>query len=189
MPKKSVKRNKINNYKFNVVEFIIRYILLIFLGIGNLFIIYYLFTPLTVYPVHWILNLFYKAIFNPFSRTIFIGNYQIELINACIAGAAYYLLLILNLSTKMASKQRVYSLIYSILALLALNIARIVILSVLLVNDFLFFDFTHKLFWYALSIVFVIAIWFSSVYFFKIKNIPVYSDLRNLLGLIKVIRK
>ncbi len=184
MVKKKSERSKSNNKpNFNIVNFTIRYIFLILFGIGNLFIIYFIFTPLTIYPVHWILNLFYKAIFNPFSRTIFIGNYQIELINACIAGAAYYLLLILNLSTKMASKQRVYSLIYSILALLALNIARIVILSFLLINNFLFFDFTHKLFWYVLSIIFVIAIWFSSVYLFKIKNVPIYSDFKNLLQL------
>ena len=84
MAKKKVKKASVN-----VVNLFIRYILLVLFGIGNLFIIYFIFTPLTVYPVYWILDLFYKIIFNPFSKTIFIGNYQIELINACIAGAAY----------------------------------------------------------------------------------------------------
>ncbi|MBI2628578.1 pacearchaeosortase [Candidatus Pacearchaeota archaeon] len=186
MLKKRAKRAKPNNKtKFSIVSFAIRYILLILFGIGNLFIIYFILTPLTIYPVYWILDLFYKVIFNPFSKTIFIGKYQIELINACIAGAAYYLLLILNLSTKMNARKRIYSLIYSILALLILNILRVIILSVLFVNDFLFFDFTHKVFWYALSIVFVIAIWFSSVYLFRIRNIPIYSDFKNLIQLIR----
>src|SRR3989344_8545408 len=137
MVKKRPKGAKPNSKtRFSIISFAIRYILLILLGIGNLFIICLIFTPLTIYPVHWILDLFYKAIFNPFSKTIFIGNYQIELINACIAGAAYYLLLILNLSTKMNAKQRVYSLSYSIIILLILNILRIVILSMLLLNDY-----------------------------------------------------
>ncbi|MBS3091943.1 pacearchaeosortase [Candidatus Pacearchaeota archaeon] len=180
MAKKKVKKASVN-----VVNLFIRYILLVLFGIGNLFIIYFIFTPLTVYPVYWILDLFYKIIFNPFSKTIFIGNYQIELINACIAGAAYYLLLILNLSTKMNAKQRVYSLSYSIIILLILNILRIVILSMLLLNDSLLFDFTHKLLWYALSIIFVIAIWFSSVYLFKIKNTPIYSDFKDIMKLVR----
>ena len=187
MKRKRVKGAKLNN-KFNLANFnikglITRYLILLLLGLGNLFIIYLIFTPLTIYPVYWILDLFYKVIFNPFSKNIFIGNYQIELIKACIAGAAYYLLLILNLSTKMNLKKRIYSLVYSMLSLFFLNILRIVILSVLFVNNFLFFNFTHKVFWYGLSIVFVVAIWFSEVYFFKIKDIPVYSDFKNLLQL------
>ena len=42
------------------------------------------------------------------------------------------------------------------------------------------FDFTLKIFWYLISIVFVIGIWFAEIRIFRIKKIPFYSDLRDL---------
>ena len=39
------------------------------------------------------------------------------------------------------------------------------------------FDITHKIFWYSLSILFVVGIWFLEVKLFKIKSIPFYSDI------------
>jgi hypothetical protein len=43
-----------------------------------------------------------------------------------------------------------------------------------------FFDITHRIFWYALSTIFVAAIWFLEVYKFGIKEIPLYSDIKFL---------
>ena len=45
---------------------------------------------------------------------------------------------------------------------------------------FSFFDITHKVFWYFISTIFVVGIWFIEIKIFKIKEIPFYSDL-NLL--------
>jgi len=165
---------------FNIL---IRYILLIFLGLGNLTIFYLVFTPLTIYPVYALLSFFYEVSLS--GSFLFVQGHIIELIRACIAGSAYYLLLILNLTTTMPLKTRIWAILSSFLALLIVNILRIFILSIMFVESFVLFDLTHKLFWYALSIVFVIAIWFSEVKLFKIKNIPVYSDLLLIKKLMK----
>ncbi|MFA5992174.1 MAG: pacearchaeosortase [Candidatus Pacearchaeota archaeon] len=171
--------------KFSVVDLLVRYVIVLVSGLGGLFIFYAVFTPLTIYPVYAVLKICFGAILSA-PTLIDIGNIHIELIEACIAGSAYYLLFILNLLTNMPLKKRIYSLVYSMLALLVLNILRILLLSVMLVQDLPYFDVTHKFFWYFLSTVFVVAIWFSSVWLFKIKEIPVYTDLRELINIIKL---
>ena len=60
----------------------------------------------------------------------------------------------------------------------ALNILRIFFLSILTINNSQFFDFAHKLFWYLLSTIFVIGIWFLTIKIFKIKSIPGYTDIK-----------
>jgi len=105
----------------------------------------------------------------------------IEFIDACIAGSAYYLLLILNLSTPgIALKKRAKLILISFGALLALNILRIFILILIFMFGYAFFDITHLLFWYFLSIIFVVIVWFAEVKYFKIKEVPFYSDMRFL---------
>lgn len=155
-----------------------RYLLLVIFGIF-LSIFYKILSPLTIYPVSFLLNIFYNVSLT--GNIISIAGLKVEIINACIAGSAYYLLLILNLTTNMKAKQRVYSLLFSFSSLLILNILRIFFLSILYIENFPFFDFTHKLFWYALSIVFVVGIWFLTVKIFRIKNIPIYSDIKAYL--------
>lgn len=156
-----------------------RYLILLAL-VFSLPLIYKIFTPLTIYPSAFLLNFFYDVAVN----NIFIINNEIfiEIIPACVAGSAYLLLLILNLTTPMNIKKRIYSVLFSFLILLILNILRIFTLSVLYYNEFVFFDLTHKLFWYAGSTVFVILIWFFIVKIYNIKDIPVYSDLKSLMG-------
>jgi exosortase/archaeosortase family protein len=119
-----------------------------------------------------------------------IDNFAIEIIGACIAGSAYSLLLILNLSVpNIKIKQRIKLLLFSFSSLLIINILRIFILSVLFVQGISFFDITHKLFWYAGSTIFVVAIWFTGIKLFKIKEIPFYSDIKYLLALRKNTKK
>ena len=177
-----MKENKKERYSISIPDLAIRYLAVLCLGLNSLFIIYYLFTPITFYPVYFILNLFYNASLS--GTAILIGSTKIEIIKACVAGSAIYLLIILNLTTKMNCAKRLASLAYSIACLLILNIARIVILSVMLINNFALFDITHKIFWYVLSTIFVVVIWFSEVKLFKIKNIPVYSDIKSIMKII-----
>ena len=160
---------------------IIRYLLLIPAGLSNLWFFYAIFTPLTIYPVYFLLKLFFNATL--LSNSIILENYlPIEIIEACIAGSAYYLLLILNFATPgLNIKKRLSLLSVSFLALLFVNILRIFILSLLFVSGFSLFDITHELFWYFGSVVFVVGIWFLCVKWFKIKEIPFYSDLSLLL--------
>ena len=162
----------------------LRYVILLGL-IFSLPLIYKIFTPLTLYPVAGLLDLFYESV-SISQNFISIGfDIMIELIPACIAGSAYLLLLILNLSVSMKLKKRIYSILLSFAILLSLNILRIFFLAVLYYNQSLFFNITHKLFWYGLSTLFVVGIWFLMVKIFTIKQIPVYSDFKYLIKGIK----
>jgi exosortase/archaeosortase family protein len=170
--------------KPNLYHIFVRYVILLLLGLGNVALFYFIFSSLTIQPVNFILSLFYDVNLTGIELTI--DNKTIRIIEACIAGAAYYLLTILNLATPMKLKKRFYSLVFSFILLLILNITRIVALSVMFVNNAESFDFTHKLLWYGLSTIFVVGIWFLTVYLFKIKEIPFYTDYKEF---IKVIRK
>ncbi len=179
---------KIGNLKINKINKVylifIRYVILLGL-IFTLPLIYKIFTPLTLYPVVGLLKLIYEQV-NISQDFILIGfNTIIQLIPACIAGSAYLLLLILNLSVSMRLKKRVYSLLLSFILLLVLNILRIFFLSVLYHSGNSFFDITHKLLWYGLSIVFVVGIWFLIVKLFSIKQIPVYTDIKYMLKIVR----
>jgi len=55
-------------------------------------------------------------------------------------------------------------------SLLILNILRIFFLSLMVINDSVWFGITHMFFWYVLSTVFVLGIWFLEVKLFKIKQ-------------------
>ena len=164
-----------------IIDVIIRYSILLVIGILGTPFFYSIFTFLTIEPVYLLLNIF----FNPslISNIITINNLPIEIIGACVAGSAYYLLLILNLSMpKIKLGKRIMLLLFSFSLLLILNILRIFLLSVLYVSQFSLFDIAHKLFWYIGSIIFVVGIWFLSVWIFKIKEIPFYSDIKSLLN-------
>ncbi len=158
-------------------ELIIRYVILILLG-ANLWVFYKIFRPLTIYPVYLILNNIYGASVFDSSIALFgEGVVYVEIIEACIAGAAYYLLLILNLTTCISFMQRIKSILFLFGSFLVLNIIRIVIFAMLFVNGFKYFDLAHKAVWYAGSTIIVVVVWFLNVKFFKIKKIPVYSDI------------
>ena len=171
--------------KNNIVSIALRYAILVIIGIifASTDILYTILHPLTIYPVYFLLNIFYEALIS--NSYIFVQEIAIEIIPACIAVSAYFLLVILNLATPMPIKKRTYSLVFSVLLLLLLNILRIFILSILLINEAVYFDIVHKLLWYVLSIVIVVAVWFFTIYLFKIKDIPGYSDIRFLLESIK----
>lgn len=164
--------------KKQLKDIFVRYLILLLIGLPNLFLFYFLFGPLTIYPVYFILKILFDV--SLYGNILYFADYpSVQIINACIAGAAYYLLLILNLSTpKIKIEKRMKLIFYSFISLLALNISRILILTILFTSKFAFFDLTHKLFWYSLSIVFVVGIWFAQVKIYKIKEIPFYSDLK-----------
>ncbi len=183
-----------------------RYLALIILGLGNLLIFYFIFTPVTFYPVLWMLNAIYGAVistgnttiacsaitavkFLPYiferiaciDTTIIVKGYFASIIPACIAGSAYYLLTILNLTTPMNAKIRAKSLIFILLSFLILNIVRISIFAVLYVEKgYEYFNTAHLAAWYFGSTILVVLLWFANVLIFKIREIPIYSDLKLL---------
>lgn len=167
----------------NILFLFLRYLLIIILGLSNLILIYKIFTPLTIQPVYFILSIFSPVIL--LGNTIIYNSSAIQLIPACIAGSAYYLLIILILSTpNIKPAKKILVALLSLLSLLILNILRIVLLA--LITKSIYFNSVHMLFWYALSTIFVAGIWILSVKIFNIKSVPFYSDLKYLLKLIKV---
>ena len=165
----------------DILNTFVRYIILILVAIPNLWIFYKVFAPLTVYPVYFLLKTFFSATLFP-DRIILIGNtISIELIDACIAGSAYYLLLILNLSVpKIKISRRIYMIFFAFLSFLLVNVVRIFLLGTLAVYKSPLLVLAHMLFWYLLSTIFIVAIWFAEVKIFKVKEIPIYSDVKFL---------
>lgn len=167
--------------KSPVFLILIRYLVLLGI-ILSLSIIYLIMTPLTIYPVDFLLKIFVKVILtisDDLYPLFILGDKTIiEIVPACIAGSAYLALLILNLTVPMENRKRIYSIVLSVLMLLFLNILRISFFSLLYYYDMPFTDFTHKFFWYGLSTIFVVGLWFFIVNIFKIKGIPVYSDIK-----------
>ena len=157
-----------------------RYLVLVILAVSGLSAIYLAFTPITLYPVFFILKAFYGPELSLNGISIFLNEQSIKLIPACIGGAAYFLLFALNLSTPMHHKLRLKSIFFTLGAFLSLNIIRIAVLSFLALSGNDYFDFTHKASWYLGSTLFVILIWFGNVAIFKIKEIPFYTDVRSL---------
>ncbi len=159
---------------------LIRYAILILLILAtllniNLFCL--IFTPLTIYPIYFLLSLFFEP--SLMGKIILVNGIPIGIIPACISGYAYYLLFILHLSIpNIKIKKRIKMILIASASLLILNILRIFFLSLMLINDSVWFGITHMFFWYVLSVVFVLGIWFLEVKFFRIKQIPFYSDLK-----------
>ena len=167
----------------NLLGIFTRYILLVLLALGNLYVFYLIFTPLTIYPSLWVLKLFYNTSIQ--GNILTVNNIQISLIQACIAGAAYYLLCILNLTTPMSLKTRIKRLCFLLFSFLILNILRIAVFTILFINNYKYFDITHELFWYFGSTILVLIIWFVNIRLFKIKEIPIYSDFKDIIKLLR----
>jgi exosortase/archaeosortase family protein len=157
-----------------------RYLILLLLGAFQLSLFYAIFTPLTVFPVFWVLSLIDSGAELLAGNVYYFDGIYIEIIPACVAGAAYYLLLILNLTTPMDSKQRTKSVLFLLLSFLFLNVLRIIIFSNLAASGSEYFDIAHNMVWYFGSTVMVVMVWFVNVWLFKIREIPVYSDIKNI---------
>jgi exosortase/archaeosortase family protein len=154
----------------------IRYIIILALGLGNLFVFYLIFTPLTAGFVIFLLRIFDSAFL--ISRdTIIFNSITLTLVPACIAGAAYYFLSILILATpniKLRTRLLILALSFSLF--LIFNSLRIFFLAAVYGSGL--FNFFHIFLWYFMSTVLVLGIWFLDVKIFKIKSIPVVDDVK-----------
>ncbi len=166
-----------NKIKKRFSDLFLRYTLILLVGLFAFSFIYKVFLPLTLYPVYFIINIFYESFLN--HTLIFIGRNFIEIADACVAGSAYFLLFALNMAVpNLKIQKRIYMILSSFAIFLAINIIRIVILSFLFFEEFSFFNTVHLLFWYLFSIIFVVGIWFFEIKIFKVKEVPFYSDLK-----------
>lgn len=113
---------------------------------------------------------------------ISIGEHTLRFISACTATSAYYLLAILVLLTKdIRLKRGVKIFVTGALLILLMNIIRIDLLLIVLVeNGVNMFQSIHLLFWEVVSSIYVAAVWISLTVKFKIKTIPAVSDMQYL---------
>lgn len=181
-----------------------RYLFIFLIGLGNLFIFYIIFTSLTVYPSFLSISLFQEATLIEgittetcnllrgtfleniacVKNSILLNNALANIVPACIAGSAYYLLIILNFSLPLSLKKRIKSLFFTIISFLLLNIIRISILAINFSKSNTF-NIIHKTSWYFGSTIMVVLIWFINIKLFKIKSVPLYTDFNTIINNIK----
>ncbi|MDO8509271.1 MAG: pacearchaeosortase [Nanoarchaeota archaeon] len=164
-----------------ILGLIIRYLIAIILGLG-IGLIYKILTPLTVYPIYFILKELNGAVLIGESRIFWRGVF-LDIVPACVAGSAYYLLLLLNLITPMKLSNRLMNIIFLIISFFIINLIRIFILIYFYSLGIRYFDLAHKFMWYFGSTAAVIILWFIGIWIFQIKNIPIYGDIKNILKL------
>jgi len=163
------------------VDLSIRYLLLIIFGL-MLQVFYLVFTPLTLILLEKTLSLFFEIYLA--GNTIY-SSKTIQIIPACIGGSAYYLLLILNLTTpKIKLKKRILSILFMFILFFIFNFLRLFFLISLELNGFNTY-FYHKILWYFGSTIFVFLIWILNIKVFKVKEIPVVSDIKQIIKLTK----
>jgi exosortase/archaeosortase family protein len=172
--------------QFKILELFTRYFLIILIGLNNLYILYLFLTPLTIHTTNTILSVFTTTSLT--ENTIYIGGLTIEIISACVAASAFYLLLILVLSTANINlKTRIKVTITAFAIFFTLNIARILILIPIAGTSH--FEIIHWIFWHLISTLFMVGTWITLVRIYRIKSIPIYSDIKYLSNLIKPIKK
>lgn len=155
-------------------------------------IFYVIFSYLTIYVPFLLLRLFgFNAIIEPSVSSIYINQYSFFFVPACIASSAYYLMSLLVLTTRDISLNKsIKMLLIGFLGIFTLNIIRIVFLILVFIYFGLdIFNKVHLVFWYGVSTLFVVIIWLFLTKLYKIKTIPVYSDIKYLYKLSKTKKK
>jgi len=166
----------------NFFEVIVRYLIIVVLGLGNLFVFYAFLTPLTLWGVSNLLRSFSEVIV--MANGFLYDGVFFELVSACVGGSAFYLLFILIMSSRdIVWLKRGKMILFAFLLLFVFNVVRIVFMAVFV--DSAYFNMFHMGIWYFVSTVFVVLIWFFTVWMFKIKSIPVYSDFKFIVNILR----
>ena len=160
-----------------IKSIISRYLIILILSIFSP-LLYLILSPVTIYSSYALISIFYHASLS--NTVISFSGKEIELIEACISGLSYLLLLALNLSLEMPLRKRLNSLAFTLLSFFAFNVLRILLLSAVFASGASFFNTLHAFFWYFGSILAVVVIWIINVRIFKIKEVPFIADIRYL---------
>ena len=118
-----------------------RYLFALLLGLNSLYLFYIIFTPLTIYLSYFLFKLFYDST-TLSGNSIFLKQIVLEIIPSCVSGAAYYFLVVLNLSTPMNIRKRISSILFLLISFLILNVLRIVFLGFLALQGIQYFNAT-----------------------------------------------
>jgi exosortase/archaeosortase family protein len=143
----------------------------------------YLLTPLTLYPIYFFLSSYNPIIQN---NSILINSTALILTEPCLAILAYLLLLFLTIITpKIILKTRIKMFFLGSLLILLANLIRILILSLLIINNNIeSFISLHLFLWKFVSSIYVLLIWIFLTNLYKIKTIPIYTDIKYLIKII-----
>ncbi|MAF51156.1 MAG: hypothetical protein CMH64_03620 [Nanoarchaeota archaeon] len=125
--------------------------------------------------------------FNP--NTFLIGDFlsfnetYIKLIPACAAASAYFLLLFLTVFTKdIKLKTGLKIFFLGSLIIFITNLLRIILLVIVLDKfSYNLFNTLHLFFWSIIASALVAIIWIFLTKLYRIRSIPVYSDLKYLI--------
>ena len=159
---------------------ILRYSAAVFLAVFYSFFDI-IFSPITIYTTFFLLSFFTQAQLS--GITLFVNDMSFSIISACTASLAYLLLAELILMTKGISlKQSLKMFFLGFSAIFSMNILRILFLIFVYVHfGKNYFDAVHLIFWYFVSTFFVIAVWIFLIEKYKIKSVPIYSDIQFIL--------
>ena len=158
-----------------------RYLLLLLFVLTN--ILAFIIPAATVHTSFSLIKLFSNATLT--NNIIDLNGHSIEINSACIALSAFYLMLILNLSTQMPIKKRLHSLLFTFGILFIINVLRIFVFSFLFVSSASIFSALHFMTWFIFSSIIVLLLWYVNIRIFNIKEIPVYSDIQFIMSEIK----
>ena len=161
-------------------KLVIRLVLAIILALSYQ-LLYKILMPITLYPSFYILKTIgYEASLS--GITILTNSHALTFIPACAAASAYILLGILILLTKdIKLKTGLKMFFLGSLIILAANIIRIESLILILINGGKnYFETLHLFVWKVLSSIFVALVWIFLIKRYKIKSIPILSDIKYL---------
>jgi exosortase/archaeosortase family protein len=146
---------------------------------------YIVLSPLTIFTTFSLLSIFTPVTLNENMLTLQSASFII--IPACIAASAYLFLAILILLTRNISFRKGLELFLMGSGLIFLfNVIRILLLIFVYVKlGENYFQAIHLTFWYVLSTIVVVLIWIFLTKKYKIKEVPVYSDLKSLVSMYK----
>lgn len=166
---------------------VLRYLIILLFGFGNLYLFYLILTPLTNYAVFGVVKLVDVSAYL-FEGYIYLTNLSVGIVEACVAGAGFYLLFTLAMSVRNISlKERVALIFFNFCLFYLLNVTRI--LGLIFIYGNRFFDLIHWILWNVVSIFLLLAVWFLSVYLFRIKSIPIFDDLNLFFKEYQLIKK
>ncbi len=147
------------------------------------------FYPLTIYSSFFFLKLASYQVFIIPPYMITTENY-IRFSQACAAISAYFLLLLLIILTKdIRLKTRFKMFLLGSAIIFSINQIRILILTAVLEKQgFDAFQQVHDVFWIIFGSLLVALTWIFLINHYKVKSIPVYSDMRYLLKQTKLFK-
>ena len=160
----------------------------LFFVLFGILIINKIFGPITFYLSYLTLQYYSPQIIS--STSFIINNIKLNFIPACIASGAYLLLMILTLTTELEFKKALKVIAQGFLLILIANLIRITLLILLLINNYSnLFETLHMLIWKLLSTVFVVLLWIFLTKVNKINNIPIYTDFKKVVEILKEAKK